>query len=294
MASVNRENEGDNVARLDAHRIRQTEALLSALYREDVRPKLRMPNVSGIKLLLNLSLLAIVAFSVTLFYEYNYFIYLREDVLSKSGNLNAAVQRRADLFGNLVNVTLNHASLEHSVFSTTAKLRSEILDRTKLPEAAAVEPPKNENEAEAQDKQPDKNQKAAKEDQVGKKQPLDLKKIMEALTSGGGDLRESLGRLLAVVEQYPNIQSAQTYHQLMVSLVDIENQILTRRVEFDESLRQYNTAISKYPWSLLAEWTGFVRLNYVIADASAAGGPVITGNIYKQLLPFDPPAENAK
>nr|CAX83798.1 Magnetosome protein MamQ, LemA family [uncultured bacterium] len=268
------EAESDTV-KADKQRLRQSELLLTQLYRNESRSLVRMPHVPGAKLLLNISVLAIILFTGTLFYKFNSFIMLREDVYTKAGNLQSAIQRRTDLFGNLINLTLNHAVLEHSIFSGTAKLRSELMEKSRLPEVIANELAKNE---------PLKTGTGKK----GEPLPSDWNKALESLLAGSGDLQSSLGRLLAVVEQYPTVQSAQTYHKMMTSLVDMEDLIATRRVEYQQSLREYNVEISKYPWSLLAEWTSFGRMQYFTASNSeTSGAPIISPDLYKRLLPLE-------
>ncbi len=251
------------------HRMRRSEALLTQLYREEVSPRFQVPQIPGLKTMLIFSVLAMVFFSATLFYKFNAFILLREDVLTARGNLQAAIQRRSNLFGNMVKLTLNHAALEHSVFTQTADVRKEIIKKSKLPDALAEQinkalPP---GALEAIESNPDFSQ------------------VLKSL-AGDGELGASLGRLLAVVEQYPDIKSSETYKQMMVSLQEMEDRITDRRVMYNESLRYYNTAISKFPWYLLAELTDFDRLEYYSGDEGNKPQMAITPEIFQELLPL--------
>lgn len=99
----------------DSQRLQRSEHLLSQLYRQDVKPRFVMPDLHGVKVLAGFSFLALLLFAGTMFYKFNAFILLREDVLSKNSNLDSSIQRRKNLFSNLINLTLNHATLEHSV-----------------------------------------------------------------------------------------------------------------------------------------------------------------------------------
>ncbi|MEE9544544.1 MAG: magnetosome protein MamQ [Rhodospirillales bacterium] len=265
------------VGEASRQRVKRSEALLSQLYRDEVDPPFRVPKIRGLGMMAAISVIAVVFFTGTLFYKFNSFIWLREDVLTKGGNLESAVQRRKNLFGNLINLTLNHASLEHSVFSTTAKMRTEIIKKSKLPEKLA------------------EKLAAAGKGAGGKgDEPLagDWTKALESLFSGG-DMDASLGRLLAVVERYPNIQSSKTYLQMMSSLVEMEDLIATRRVEYNLTLREYNTAISKFPWRLLAEVTSFERFEYYTIATEGTAAPIITPAMYKQLFPLKVDAKEA-
>lgn len=257
-----------NPADADKQRLHRSEVLLTQLYRNEIRSGFRVPDMRGVKMMAYISVLAIAVFSGTLFYKFNAFILLREDAMSKAGNLASAVQRRTNLFSNIVNLTLNHASLEHSVFTSTAKMRTEIIKKSDLSPQVV-------------------DQLLAALGNGGKgggALPTDWNKALAALQGGGAGA--SLGQLLAVVEQYPDIQSADTYQQAMMSLVDMEDLIATRRIEYNTSLREYNTSISKFPWKLLAEWTDFKRMAYYSTDTDGSAGPIITKDIYKQLVPM--------
>ncbi len=258
----------------DSQRLHRSEVLLSQLYRADLNPRFVMPDLRAVKVMAYVSLLALVVFSGTLFYKFNAFILLREDVLSKASNLESSIQRRKNLFSNLINLTLSHASLEHSVFTNAAQRRTEIIKQSNLsPEAV------------------DKLVKAlgskAGSGAAGKGAlPTVWNEALEALQRGG-DMEASLGRLLAVVEQYPNIQAAKTYIEMMKSLVDMEDVIATRRIEYNAVAKIYNTAISKFPWRLLANWTEFKRAKYFSTDEKGVAAPVLTLEVYKQLMPFE-------
>ena len=54
---------------------------------------------------------------------------------------------------------------------------------------------------------------------------------------------DSLGRLMAVVAQYPNIPSAQIYTEMMKALVEMEDRIAIRRIEYNAVARIFNTEI---------------------------------------------------
>ncbi|WP_135075085.1 magnetosome protein MamQ [Terasakiella sp. SH-1] len=267
---VNFFNTGNQAPSQELQRLKRSEAMLAQLYRDETEPRFSVPSMKGVKTLFLVSVLGILLFSGTLFYKFNDFIIFREDVLAKAGNLQSALQRRKDLFSNLVNLTLNHASLEHSIFSYTAKMRTEIIKKT-----GDVLPPE------------------AVKDALGKNK--DLAKGLGALGVGeangadGLDLNDmgaSLGRLLAVVEKYPDIKSAQTYTEAMVALVQMEDLITQRRMDYNESLRIYNSAISKFPWKILADFTNFPRFEYFNEKTITDSAPKLGLETYRPLVPF--------
>jgi LemA protein len=97
--------------------------------------------------------------------------------------------------------------------------------------------------------------------QVGKLQlpstvPTDsagMEKFMQAQSSLGS----SLGRLLVVAEQYPQLRATQNFLSLQDQLEGTENRIATARRDYMEAVRAYNTAVRAFPGNLIAMFRGF-------------------------------------
>jgi len=206
------------------------------------------------------------------YYKINYFIMLQEDTRAKEANLEASLQRRTNLFSNLIKLTLNHAALEHAVYAHVAEMRTEIIKQSKLPDALADA----------------LTREAAKTTPGGAPAPgrVDLDQILKTLGGEGGAGESSVGRLLAMVEQYPNIKSSETYQHAMAALIEMEDRIAERRMELNESFRMYNTAVTSFPWEYLASVSGFVWKDYSHASAGKTLGPDITPDLYQQLVPL--------
>jgi LemA protein len=81
--------------------------------------------------------------------------------------------------------------------------------------------------------------------------PDAMKTFQETQSQLGG----ALGRLLAVVERYPDIKSGQNFLALQSQLEGIENKIRIARSDYIQAVRQYNTEITTIPgrW-----WRAFV------------------------------------
>jgi LemA protein len=107
--------------------------------------------------------------------------------------------------------------------------------------------------------------------------------------ASAGDVGASLSRLLAVVEQYPEIQSAATYQQLMDKLMDLENTIAQRRAEYNESVRVFNQKITNFPWIVVSKLTGFKRHEYFESSGPGRANPVLSPSTYERLLPNSEP-----
>jgi LemA protein len=91
-----------------------------------------------------------------------------------------------------------------------------------------------------------------------------------AKIAANGQLDGALGRLLAVVENYPNLKSNQNFMALQDELAGTENRIAVERRRYNEAIQDYNTYIGLFPNSVFAGWAGFQRNNDYFAAAEAA------------------------
>ena len=62
-----------------------------------------------------------------------------------------------------------------------------------------------------------------------------------------GEVSEALARLLAVVENYPQLKADGSFQKLQAELSDIENKIAAARRYFNNATNEYNTAIRQFP-----------------------------------------------
>src|SRR5215213_6435025 len=67
----------------------------------------------------------------------------------------------------------------------------------------------------------------------------------------------ALGRLLAVVENYPQLKSNEQFNRLMDELSGTENRLSTERMRYNERVQDYNTARRQFPGNLTAKAFGF-------------------------------------
>ena len=77
--------------------------------------------------------------------------------------------------------------------------------------------------------------------------------------AANGRLDGALGRLLAVVENYPQLKSNENFLRLQDELAGTENRIAVARLRYNQALQEYNTYIGLFPNSLFAGWAGFHR-----------------------------------
>src|SRR6266536_2939175 len=75
--------------------------------------------------------------------------------------------------------------------------------------------------------------------------------------AANGQLDSALGRLLVVVENYPQLKSNENFLRLQDELAGTENRIAVERKRYNDTLQDYNTYVQQFPTSLFAGWAGF-------------------------------------
>lgn len=86
----------------------------------------------------------------------------------------------------------------------------------------------------------------------------------------------ALGRLLVIVENYPQLKSNENFLRLQDELAGTENRIAVERRRYNEALRDYNTYIGLFPNNIVASLSGFQRNDqYFEAAAPARQAPKV-------------------
>jgi len=92
--------------------------------------------------------------------------------------------------------------------------------------------------------------------------------------AANGQLDSALGRLLVVVENYPQLKSNENFLRLQDELAGTENRIAVERKRYNDSIQAYNTYIAKFPNNIFAGWAGFQRNNaYFEASPTSREAP---------------------
>jgi LemA protein len=91
--------------------------------------------------------------------------------------------------------------------------------------------------------------------------------------AANGQLDAAFGRLLALVENYPQLRSSDQFMRLQDELAGTENRISVARRHYNEALRDYNTFVRQFPNSIWANMLGF-HMNDAYFEANPASRTV--------------------
>ncbi len=147
-------------------------------------------------------------------------------------------QRRADLIPNLVNTVKGYAKHESSTLEKVTEARAKATSITINPE--------------------DLNEE-------------NLARFQQAQNGLTGALKS----LLAVSEAYPDLKANENFRALQTQLEGTENRITTARGRYTEAVRNYNTAIKKFPTLIYAGILGFKPKPQFSAEAGAEKAPEV-------------------
>ena len=86
----------------------------------------------------------------------------------------------------------------------------------------------------------------------------------------------ALGRLLVVMENYPQLKSIDTVQTLMAQLEGTENRVSVERKRFNDEVRSYNVMVQTVPTSIVAGIFGFGERKYFEATSGAENAPVVS------------------
>ena len=170
---------------------------------------------------------------------YNGLVARREAVSSAWAQVQNVYQRRADLVPNLVETVRGAANFEKSTLTAVTEARAKVGSFT-VDRSVLNDPQKFQQFEQAQ-----------------------------------GDLGRALGRLMVVIERYPEIKATQNFHDLQVQLEGTENRITVERREFNSVAQVYNTAIKKLPANIVAGLGGFKERPYFEAETAAQHAPAV-------------------
>jgi LemA protein len=98
---------------------------------------------------------------------------------------------------------------------------------------------------------------------------------MAELAGAETALAGALGRLMAVMERYPDVKSGTNALQLQEELVSTENRIAFARQAYNDAVMAYNARLAVFPDLLVARVFGFASAGLFEADAAARALPEV-------------------
>lgn len=151
-------------------------------------------------------------------------------------DVEGAYQRRNDLIGNLVNTVKGAAEFEKSTLEAVINARAKATSVNIDPTNIT---------------------------------PEQLQEFQQAQSG----VSSALSRLLVTVENYPDLKANQNFLKLQDELASTENQILTARTRFNESVEVYNGYVLKMPNKFFL--SGYPEKAYFKAEAGAEKAPEV-------------------
>jgi LemA protein len=107
--------------------------------------------------------------------------------------------------------------------------------------------------------------------------------------AANGQLDSALGRLLVIVENYPQLKSNENFLRLQDELAGTENRIAVERRRYNETVQDYNTYLALFPNSLVASLSGFARNDaYFKTEEGARQAPKVNFNYGNTPAPATP------
>ncbi|MDD4272051.1 MAG: LemA family protein [Patescibacteria group bacterium] len=88
-------------------------------------------------------------------------------------------------------------------------------------------------------------------------------------------VESALGRLLVIMENYPQLKSVETVQTLMVQIEGTENRISVERKRFNDAARDFNVMVKRVPAKWFASMFGFSEKAYFEAAAGSENAPAV-------------------
>lgn len=170
--------------------------------------------------------------------SYNSLVTQEETVGTAWSNVENQYQRRSDLIPNLVNTVKGYAAHEKETFDAVVSARAKATQMT----------------IDIEDLTPEK---------------------IEAYQKAQGAVGSALSRLLAVTENYPELKANENFKELQAQLEGTENRISVERRKFNETTREYNTSIRRFPKNIVASMFGFEKRPYFEAEEGSEKTPEV-------------------
>ena len=192
------------------------------------------------KSIITIVIIAVVVLAIYLWFKsgYNAMVEKQETVSAQWAQVENVYQRRADLIPNLVATVKGYAQHEQGTLTAVIEARAKATSVT-------IDPTNLD--------------------------PDDIAQFQAAQDQLSG----ALSRLLVSVEAYPELKANETFMALQAQLEGTENRITVERQKFNETAKDYNQYIRKFPRNIIASMFDFEKVGYFKAQAGAETAPKV-------------------
>lgn len=166
---------------------------------------------------------------------YNHLIRLRNEIHNAFGQIDVQLKRRYDLIPNLVETARKYVSHERETLEAVISARNQASQ--------------------------------ARGDLHGDPASAGLGKVA-ALAAAEGVLGSALGRLMAVVEAYPELKADESLRDLSEELTTTENRIGFARQAYNDSVLDFNNKAQQFPDVVVARMFAFTPLEMLKSTES--------------------------
>lgn len=189
-------------------------------------------------IILGVVVLLIMILIFTAVGSYNSMVTKDETVTGQWAQVENVYQRRSDLIPNLVNTVKGYAAHEKETLEGVVNARAKATSTT-------IDPSK-----------------------------LNAESIKQFAAAQDG-LSSALSKLMVVVERYPDLKANQNFLELQAQLEGTENRITVERKKFNDTAKDYNMYIRKFPKNIFAGIFGFDKKDYFESTAGSEVAPKV-------------------
>jgi LemA protein len=188
---------------------------------------------------MSVSLWVFIALGLVVFFwavgAYNRLVRLKNAIANAFGQIDVQLKRRYDLIPNLVEVARRYLAHEAQTLEAVIAARNQ----------------------------------ARTAEQTAATSPLNAG-ALGALAGAEQALGGALGKLFAVVEDYPDLKADQNMRELSEELTSTENRVGFARQAYNDHVLEFNDAAAQFPTLLIARLFGFQPLTMLASTTSEA------------------------
>lgn len=193
--------------------------------------------MKNIGLIIGIGVIVLIAIWLGSFY--NSLVGLNEDVAQQWSNVENAYQLRADKTQNLVEIVKGAADFERGTLTDVVEARAKATSVNIDPSNLSPEQ-------------------------------------IQQFDAAQQQFSSALSRLLVTVERYPELKAVQGFRDFQAQYEGMENRIGVERRKFNETARNYNNRVKRFPGNMMAGMFGFEEKGYFEASEGTEKAPTIS------------------